>query len=148
MHVITTYWMRVYFDHQLCLLFSNIYWNYSIDRWTRNHALYNSWCTIKTTILQSGLFLSDIWRLLSLIQPLPPPLDPRRPLLMLYIYICIATFNCPKGILGPGGESILKQTERRQFYLFNDKRHNFMYISYACAEGIPQSFGNERLLYP
>ena len=76
----------------------------------------------------------------------PPPLDPRRPLHMLYI--CIATFNCPKGILGLGGESILKQTERRQFHLFNDTRHNFKYISYACAEGIPQSFGNEGHLYP
>ena len=32
------------------------------------------------------------------------PLDPRRPLHMLYI--CIAPFNCPKGILGLGGESI------------------------------------------
>ena len=30
-----------------------------------------------------------------------PPLDPRRPLHMLYI--CIATFNCPKGFLGLGG---------------------------------------------
>ena len=30
-----------------------------------------------------------------------PPLDPRRPLHMLYI--CIVTFNCPKGILGLGG---------------------------------------------
>ena len=29
------------------------------------------------------------------------PLDPRRPLHMLYI--CIATFNCPKGISGLGG---------------------------------------------
>ena len=90
-------------------------------------------------------FLSDIRCLLSLIQPLP--LDPRRPLHMLYI--CIATFNCPKGILGPGGGGKhLKQTERRQFHLFNDKRHNFKYISYACAEGIPQSFGNEGRLYP
>ena len=33
-----------------------------------------------------------------------PPLDPRRHLHMLYI--CIATINCPKGILGLGGESI------------------------------------------
>ena len=48
---------------------------------------------------------------------------------------------------GVGG-SILKQTERRQFHLFNDKRHNFKYISYACVEGIPQSFGNEGHLYP
>ena len=30
-----------------------------------------------------------------------PPLDPRRHLHMLYI--CIATFYCPKGILGLGG---------------------------------------------
>ena len=33
-----------------------------------------------------------------------PSLDPRRPLRMLYIFM--ATFNCPKGILGLGGESI------------------------------------------
>ena len=33
--------------------------------------------------------------------PPPPPLDPRRPLHRLYI--CIAAFNCPKGILGLGG---------------------------------------------
>ena len=32
-----------------------------------------------------------------------PPLDPRRPLHMLYI--CIATLNCPKGILGLGGKA-------------------------------------------
>ena len=29
-----------------------------------------------------------------------PPLDPRRPLHMLYMFI--ATCHCPKGILGPG----------------------------------------------
>ena len=74
-----------------------------------------------------------------------PPLDPRRPLHMLYI--CIATFNCPKGILGLGGESIKKQTERHQFHLFNGKRNNFKYISNACAEGIPQSFEKEGHLY-
>ena len=34
------------------------------------------------------------------------PLDPRRPLHMLYT--CIATFNCPKGILGLGGAKHLK----------------------------------------
>ena len=38
-----------------------------------------------------------------LYNPFPPPLDPRRPLHMLYI--CIATFNCPKGILGLGEEA-------------------------------------------
>ena len=33
----------------------------------------------------------------------PPPLDPRRHLHM--IYICIATFNFPMGILGLGGKA-------------------------------------------
>ena len=33
----------------------------------------------------------------------PFPLDPRRHLHMLYI--CIATFNCPNGILGLGGKA-------------------------------------------
>ena len=33
-----------------------------------------------------------------------PPLDPRRPLHILYIDIM--TFNCQKGILGLGGKSI------------------------------------------
>ena len=35
--------------------------------------------------------------------PFPPSLNPRRPLHMLYI--CIATFNCPNGILGLGGKA-------------------------------------------
>ena len=35
-----------------------------------------------------------------------PPLDQRRHLHMLFI--CIATFNCPKGILGLGGGKHLK----------------------------------------
>ena len=33
----------------------------------------------------------------------PPPLDQRRHLHMSYI--CIATFNCPKGFLGLGGKA-------------------------------------------
>ena len=83
--------------------------------------------------------------LFCLYKPFPPPLDPKRPLHMLYMYKM--TFNCHKGILGLGGKH-LKQTERHQFYLFNDKHHNFKYISYACAEGMLQSFGNEGHLYP
>ena len=34
----------------------------------------------------------------------PPPLDPRRPLLIVCMFI--ATFHCPKGIFGLGGESL------------------------------------------
>ena len=64
------------------------------------------------------------------------------------LYICVATFNCPKGILGLGGKATKNKLKDAIFHLFNDKRHNFKYISYACAEGIPQSFENEGHLYP
>ena len=71
----------------------------------------------------------------SLASTTPSPLDPRRPLHMLYMFI--ATCHCPKGIFGlwggGGGGSILKQTERHQFHLSSDKRHNFKDISCACA---------------
>ena len=78
----------------------------------------------------------------GLYNPFPPPLDPRRPLHMLHIFI--ATCHCPKGILGlGGGGSILKQTERHQFHLSSEKRNNFKYISYACAGRILLSFENE-----
>ena len=49
---------------------------------------------------------------------------------------------------GGGGGKHLKKTERHQFHLFNDKHNTFKYISYACAEGKLQSFGNEGHLYP
>ena len=81
-----------------------------------------------------------------LYNPFPPPLDPRRHLHMLYI--CTATFNCPKGILGQGGEASKNKLKDASFIFLNDKRHNFKHISYACAEGLPQSFGNEGHLYP
>ena len=55
--------------------------------------------------------------------PFPP--DQRHPLHMLYMYI--GAYHCPKGILGLGGKH-LKQTERHQFHLFNEKRHNFSVI--------------------
>ena len=53
--------------------------------------------------MQSGLFLSDIYVFFRLYNPFPSPLDPRRHSHMLYI--CIATFNCRKGILGLGGKA-------------------------------------------
>ena len=58
--------------------------------------------SIKTTIWQSSLFLSDVLWLLWLLQPLSP-LDPRRPLHMLYMFI--VTCHCPKDILGLGGKA-------------------------------------------
>ena len=44
---------------------------------------------------------------------LPPPPDTRRPLHMLYI--CIATFNCPKGILGLGGKASKNKLKEASF---------------------------------
>ena len=46
-----------------------------------------------------------------------PPLDPRRPLHMLYI--CIATFNCPKGILGLGGGEASKNKLKDASIIFS-----------------------------
>ena len=43
----------------------------------------------------------------------PPPLDPRRHLHMLYF--CIATFNCPKGILGLGGKASKNKLKHASF---------------------------------
>ena len=44
------------------------------------------------------------------------PLDPRRPLHMLYIYIM--TFNCPKGILGLGEEGASKNKLKDTSFIF------------------------------
>ena len=46
-----------------------------------------------------------------------PPLDPRRPLHMLYIYIM--TFNCPKGILGSGGGEASKNKLKGTSFIFS-----------------------------
>ena len=49
----------------------------------------------------------------------PPPLDPRRPLHMLYI--CIGTFNYPKGILGLGGKASKNKLKDASFiFLMTD----------------------------
>ena len=45
-----------------------------------------------------------------------PPLDPRRRLHMLYM--CIATFNCPKGILGLGGGKASKNKLKDASFIF------------------------------
>ena len=63
-----------------------------------------SGCTIKTTILQSGLLLSDDWCLLPLIQPLSPP-RPKTPFThIVYLYNDV---QLSKGHLGyrGGGEA-------------------------------------------
>ena len=146
----TYYWMRIYFDHQLCLLFSNIYWNLTVKQGT-------TLCTVKLFIqliydksdhlAKWSIFVRYLMSSFAYTTPFPP-LDPRRHLHMFYI--CTTTFNCPKGILGlgGGGGKHLKTNWKTPVSSFNDKRHNFKYISYACSEGLPQSFGNEGHLYP
>ena len=47
----------------------------------------------------------------------PPPLDPRRHLHVLYI--CIAKFNCPKGILGLGGGEASKNKLKDASFIFS-----------------------------
>ena len=72
---------------------------------------------------------------------LPPPPRPKTP--FTYVIYLYSDIKLSKGHLGSrggggggggGGGKHLKQTERRQFHLFNDKRYNFKHISYACAE--------------
>ena len=96
--------MIIYFDHQLCLLFSSLYGNQTVNRPI-------TLCTVKRFIqlmnnkndqlAKWSIFIRYLMSSFAYTTPSPPPLDPRRPLHMLYI--CIATFNCPKGILGLGG---------------------------------------------
>ena len=67
------------------------------------------------------------------------PFPPRPKTPFTYVIYLYSDILLPKGHLGSRGGKHLKQTEGRQFHLCNDKRHNLKYISYACAEGIPQS---------
>ena len=63
--------------------------------------------------------------------PPPPPPDPRRPLHMLYI--CIATFNCPKGILGLGGKASKNKLKDASF-LFSMTNVTILSIFRAHAQ--------------
>ena len=84
-----------------------------------------------------------------LYNPFPHPHPPKTQDALYICYIFVQRHLMSKGHLGSSGwKTSKKQTERRQFHLFNAKRHNFKYISYACAEGIPQSFEKEGHLYP
>ena len=98
--------MRIYFDHQLCSLFSNIYGNQTLKQGT-------TLCTVKLFIqlmynkndhlAKWSIFVRYLMSSFAYTCTIPSPLDPRRPLHMLYI--CIVAFNCPKGILGLGGKA-------------------------------------------
>ena len=67
---------------------------------------------------------------------LSPPPRPKTP--FIHVVYAYRDISLSKGHLGSrwGGGKHLKQTERHQFYLPNDKRHGFKCISYALAEGI------------
>ena len=106
--------MRIYFDHQLCLLFSNIYGNQSVKQGT-------TLCTVKLSIqlmYNKNDHLAK-WSILvrylmsSFAFTTPFPLDPRRHLHMLYI--CKATFNYLMGILGLGGKASKNKLKDARF---------------------------------
>ena len=59
------------------------------------------------------------------------PLDPRRPLHMLYI--CISTFNCPKGILGLGGKASKNKLKDASF-IFSMKNVTILSIFRTHAQ--------------
>ena len=71
------------------------------------------------------------------------PFPPRPKMPFTHVVYLYNDVQLSKGHLESKGGEHLKQTERHQVHLFNDKHHNFKYISYACAVGILQSFGNE-----
>ena len=60
-----------------------------------------------------------------------PPLDQRRHLHMLYI--CIATFNCPKGILGLGGKASKNKLKDASF-IFSMTNVTILSISRTHAQ--------------
>ena len=89
--------------------------------------------------------ISDVF--FRLYNPFPPPLDPRRPLHMLYI--CIATFNCPKGILGLGGGEASKNKLKDASYIFSMTNVTILSIFRTHAQKEYRNFfGNEGHLYP
>ena len=103
--------MRIYFDHQLYLLSVTYMGTRPLNKGTNRPITL---CTVKLFIqlmynkndhlAKWSIFCQIFDEFFRLYNPFPtPPLDPRRPLHMLYI--CIATFNCPKGILGLGGKA-------------------------------------------
>ena len=99
--------MRSYFDHH-CTYYSVTYVGTRPLNKGTNRPI--TLCTVKLSVqlmynkkdhlAKWSIFCQIFDVFFRLYNPFPP-LDPRRPLHMLYI--CIATFNCPKDILGLGG---------------------------------------------
>ena len=85
--------MRIYFDHQLCLLFSNIYGDQTVNRPI-------TLCTVKLFIQLTYNKNDHLAKWSNFVRHLMSSLAS-----LYMLYICIATFNFPKGILGLGGEA-------------------------------------------
>ena len=80
-----------YFRHSLGL------WDGEVDLYIFIQLMYNK----NDHLAKWSIFVR--WLMSSFAYRTASPLDPRRPLHMLYIYIMM--FNCPKGILGLGGKA-------------------------------------------
>ena len=106
--------MKIYYDHQLCLLFQLHVCE--IDRFTKVNKrsipiliqlMYNK----NDHLAKQSIFDVFFWLLKSLF-----PLDPRRPLHMLCMFK--ATCHCPKGILGLGGGGASKNKLKGTSFTF------------------------------
>ena len=106
-----------------------------------------SFCACVRNTPKSVTFVIEKMKLVSFSLYLDAfPTRPKMPFVQRHLAINI--YNICKGHFGSRGESIYKQTERHQFHLFNDKRHNFRCILYACTVGIQEGFGNEEHTFP
>ena len=118
----------------LCIFETTIYYIY----------LY-SWCTIKNNHLAKwSIFCQMIDVFFRLYNPFPPrPKTTFKPLVYLYNDVQLS-----KGHLGSRGGASTNKLKDTSFIFSMTNITIFKYISYACAEEILQSFGNEGHLYP
>ena len=103
-------WMKIYFDHQLYLVFHLHIWE--LDRLQTSY--HDRFCifiqlmyNINHHLAKWSIFIRCVVCSLACTTPPPPPppthhLDPRRPLHVLHMFI--AKYHCPKGILGLRGD--------------------------------------------
>ena len=141
--------MRFYFDHQLYMLFQQHVGEPDRTTCVNKRPIAKEYIYIYTVDVQIKRPFCDVVHFCQmfdvffcLYNPPPTPLDPRHPLHMLYMYI--GAYHCPKGILGLGGGGASKNKLKDTCFILSMRNVTISVCnSYACAEGIPKSFGIE-----